>query len=301
MQSRMVGVTGAILSSLLVAEARAQESGPAIDVRGRDACLSSHEQSQELKLEGKLTESKKALLSCAEEHCPSIVRADCLRWLDDIESAIPTIVVVAESDRGDEIDVRVTIDGTLAASQLDGKAIELDPGSHQIILEHNDAKPQVMRLILGQGEKNRIIRVDFRTQVPGPAPPTPMPTQPAMQPIKGNRPVPILTYVFGGTAAAALASTTYFGVRAVAARSDANNSCAPLCSGSVVNHIKHKALYSDLSTSVAVLSAAAAVVLYATRPVVSSQEKPSKLARFLEHWRFGASPEAAVGMLKGAF
>ena len=159
----------------------------------------------------------------------------------------------------------------------------------------------MLRLILGQGEKNRIIRVDFRTQVPRLAATVPMPLQPAMQPIEGNRPVPILTYVFAGTAAVALASTTYFGVRAVAARNDASNSCAPLCSESVVDDIKHKALYSDLSTSIAVLSAAAAVVLYATRPAVNSEEKPRKLVRFLEHWRFGASPETAVGMLEGAF
>ena len=300
MRPRVAEVMGALFVSHSAAIALAQES--VVDVDSRDACLAGHEQSQELKLSGKLIESKKALLSCAEERCPSIVRADCLRWLDDVQSAIPTIVVVAESDRGDEVDVRVTIDSQLVSSQLDGKAVELNPGSHTITFEHPGSKPQEMRLILGQGEKNRIIRLDFRTQparAPTPPPILPVPLLPP--PSKEIRPVPTLTYVFGATAALAVASATYFGVRALVARHDANDSCAPLCSGAIVDDVKRKALYSDLSAGIAVLSAATALALYATRPAVMADDKSSKLEGLFNHWQLDVSSHGGLTTFGGAF
>ena len=300
-QRRMEGAIGTLLPLVIAAVARAQVSGPTTEVNGRDACLSGHEQSQELKLEGKLLQSRKALLICAEEQCPSLVRADCLHWLNELESAIPTIVVVAESDRGDEIDVRVVIDGQLATSQLDGKAIELDPGSHQIVFERNGSQPQEMRLILGQGEKNRIIRLDFRTKPAMLPASVPALTLAPLQPPKGSRPVPVLTYAFAGLSVVAIASATYFGVRANSARNDAINSCEPLCPSSIVHDVKRKALYSDLSSGIAVLSAGTAVLLYVTRPTISSNEMPRRLALVLEHWRVSASPKAAFTTLGGTF
>jgi len=295
------GAIGALLTLVTTAVAQTQASEPATDSSGREACLSGHEQSQELRLAGKLLETKQALLSCAEAQCPSIVRADCLHWLDEVEGAIPTIVVVAESDRGDEIDVRVTIDGKLATSQLNGKAIELDPGSHQILFDRSGSRPQEMRLILGQGEKNRIIRLDFRTKPPVVPVPAPTLALASLPPPRGARPVPVMTYVFGGAAAVAVASATYFGLKASAARNEARNSCTPLCSRPVVDDVKQKARYSDLSSGIAVLSAGTAVLLYLTRPTVIPKEMPGKLTLVLDHWRFGASAESAFTTVGGTF
>lgn len=297
----MAGALGAALTLANAAASRAQGSGPVTDSSGRDACLSGHEQSQELRLAGKLLASKKALLSCAEEQCPAMVRADCLRWLDEVEGAIPTIVVVAKSDRGDEFDVRVIIDGNLATSQLDGKPIELDPGSHQILFDRSGSRPQEMRLILGQGEKNRILRLDFGTKPPSLPAPAPTLAPASLQAPTGVRPVPAMTYVFGGVAAAAVASATYFGLKANAAHNDAMRSCAPLCSRPVVDDVKQNARYSDFSTGIAVLSAGTAVLLYVTRPTVFPKEVPGKLTLVLDHWRFGASPESAFTTVGGTF
>jgi len=296
-QARVVGLIGALLATATAAVAWAQEPGSATEVGGRDVCLSDHEKSQELRLVGKLLESKKASLSCAEEQCPSMVRADCLRWLAELEGAIPTIVVVAESDRGDEIDVRVIIDGQITTNQLNGKAIELDPGTHDILFERNGSAPQEMRLNLGQGEKNRIIRLNFRTKVMAPVVTS---APPPLQPLEGRRPVPTLTYVFGGVALVAAVSATFFGLEAHSARADAINSCEPLCPRSTVDDIKAKALYSDLSTGVAVLSATAAVILYVTRPTLS-EELPNKQSGLFEHWRLGVSADAAYTTVGGAF
>ncbi len=299
-QVRVLGLIGALLTTAIAAVARAQEPSPTTEAGGHDVCLSDHEKSQELRLGGRLLDSKKALLSCAEEQCPSIVRADCLRWLAELEDAIPTIVVVAESDRGDEIDVKVTIDDQVVTNQLNGKAIELDPGTHHIVFERNGTAPREMRLNLGQGEKNRIIRLDFRTK-PKVIIPAASTAPPALQPLEGKRPVPTLTYVFGGVALAAVISATFFGLEARSARNDAITSCAPLCPGSVIDDVKAKALYSDLSSGVALLSATTAVILYATRPTLLSDEPPNRYGGLLEHWRLGVSVNAAYTTLGGAF
>jgi hypothetical protein len=230
-----------------------------------------------------------------------MVRADCLHWLDELEAAIPTIVVVAVSDRGDEIDVTVTIDGQLVTRQLDGKAIELDPGSHQITFERLGSAPQEMRLILGQGEKNRIIRLDYRTKPPTPVAAPPIIASTPVQPPSGTRPVPVLTYVFAGAAVVAGGTATYFALRAESARNDARKNCEPLCSGSVVDDIKLKALYSDLSSGIALLSVGTAVLLYVTRPTVFPEQSPNKLGGLLQNLRFSASANSALTSLGGTF
>ncbi len=286
---------------VIAANCKAQTSEPAASVDVRDVCLASHEKSQELRLSGRLLESKKELLGCAEEQCPSAVRVDCLRWLDEVEAATPTIVLVAESDRGDEMDVRVTIDGRLVTTQLDGKSIELDPGSHQLVFDPKAAKPLEMRIVLGQGEKNRIIRLDFRTKsslVPGAMP---VSTGSALPPPVGTRPVPTFTYVLGGVAVASAISATIFGISALSARKSAEDSCAPLCPESTVKDVKQKALLSDLSAGFAVLSAGAATLLYFTRPTVYIKSSQARSDGIFEHWRLGVSSTSAFTSWGGTF
>lgn len=265
----------------------------------QDSCVSGHEKAQELRLAGRLIESKRALLTCAEEQCPSIVRADCVRWLEDIESAIPTIVIVAVADSGDEIDVSVTIDGNLITRQLNGQPIELDPGVHAMRFERAGSAPQVSKINLGQGEKNRIVRLDFRTKEPAVGAVSRQAEPGATAPKPAPRPTPTLTYVLGAVALTATASTAYFGIGALHARSDAK-SCEPLCRSDVVDDVRHKALYADLSAIIAVVSAAGSLVLYESRPAIAAQAKPT-LPLGVGQFSVGFSQNAVLTTLGGAF
>jgi len=258
---------GSLLISSISVSAQAQELAPGPDT-ARDSCLASHELAQELKLQGKLLESKKTLLSCADEQCPSIVRSDCVRWLDEVESAVPTLVVVAISDAGDEINVSVTIDGKLVTNQLDGKPIELNPGVHDLAFELAGAKPKTLRVNVGQGEKNRIVRLDYRQKISAVqlAPPARVAETPAFAPIN---------YVLGGVAAAGLISTTYFGIRAVMAHEDAR-SCEPMCSSAVANDVRRKSLYADLSLAVTVLAAGGILVVNTRCPAALPNTAPQR-------------------------
>ena len=97
----------------------------------------------------------------------------------------------------------------------------------------------------------------------------------------------------------ALGTATYFAIRAESARHDARKNCEPLCSESVVDDVRHKALYSDLSSGVALLSVGTAVLLYVTRPTVFPEESSNKLVGLLQNLRFSASANSALTSSRG--
>lgn len=246
-------------------------------------CVEKHEQAQVARLDGRLQESKTFLTACASDQCPSFVRGDCVRWLDEVRGEIPTVIFEALGDAGSLTEVRVTHDEREIAARLEGRPLELDPGVYtfEFSLESGDTKS--MRVFLRQGEKNKLISVDFRTPKPetdvgggatagGPSAPPPEET----------RPVPTAAYVAGGVAAVATASFIGFGIVTKMKEGDATDTCAPNCSSSVVDEIKTFALIADLSLGVAVASAATAAVLYLTRPTVVTTPKEMARSRRIE-------------------
>jgi len=81
------------------------------------------------------------LRQCADAACPAVIQADCTKWLTELEQSVPTIVIVARSEQGDETDVNVFLDGRPWIHHLDGKPVELDPGAHQLRFEHASRPP----------------------------------------------------------------------------------------------------------------------------------------------------------------
>jgi hypothetical protein len=141
--------------------------------------------------------------------------------------------------------------------------------------------------------------LDFRTKEPAVTISSRNPEPSASAPKSSIRPTPTLTYVLGGVALAATASTVTFGIWALHARSDAK-SCEPLCRAEVVDDVRRKALYADISAIVAVVAAAGGLVVYETRPSISAQSKrhwPLELG----HFGFGFSQSAVLTTFGGAF
>jgi hypothetical protein len=242
----------------------------------RHQCLASHEQSQVLRLESKLIEASQALRACSKSECPAPIRADCIKWLDEVRYAIPTVVFMAQSDEGDETNVTVYANDNKLVGVLDGRPVELDPGVYDFRFEWEDADPKVLKIVLREGEKNRAISVDFRSKQPAAAPgagPTRLPPPPPPEP-EEYRPVPFWTYLFGGLALAGAGSAVYFGLKARSDHDDAMNECAPLCESEQVDEIKLNALIADASMAGAVLSAGLATFFYLNEPL--RKEEPEK-------------------------
>jgi hypothetical protein len=296
---RIASGLGVIASVLSVASHASAEPPPT-----REQCLSSHGKSQESRLEGELIEARAHLRVCANPACPNVLQNECAAWLASVQQAIPSVIVLAESDSGDAVNVRVVVDGKVITEKLDGTAFELDPGAHRFEFEHAGYPRQEQTIVIRQEEKRRAIRVVFakepkpedgegRPGEPAPAP-APVPRGP------GTRPVPVSTYIFGGIAAAGAVSATIFGIAGLGDYSDKKDNCAPACSDDDVSGVKTKLLLADISGGVAIVSAGIATYLYLTRPVVYEDALDSKPESGSSFSVVVGSNEVSLG-LSGAF
>src|SRR5256885_1296112 len=132
----------ALLAQPSLAPAQAQTPAGAQGASdSKKACILQHEAAQTSRRTGKLLEAREAALVCSRDECPGAVRADCGDWLDAVTKTIPSLVVRVKSDDKDVFDVRVSIDGKLVTSHLDGNPFELNPGAHTLRFEYANFDP----------------------------------------------------------------------------------------------------------------------------------------------------------------
>jgi hypothetical protein len=258
----LAGMSALFLSTMDVGSAEAQESAVA-----KKECLGGHEQSQVLRQASKLKAAREALLMCSREICASFIRADCVEWLGQLDRSIPSVVPLAKVNRKDEVNVKVTVDGQLAASRLDGKPIELDPGVHTFRFEVAPWPPVEQQVLVAEGEKNRTVLVQFG-QTDEKEPDVPM-----------HRPFPTINYVLGGVAVAGAATFGIFGQMGMSQRKELTTACAPFCStADVDSKVKSKFLIADIGLGVAIASTTLGIILYLARPSVPipGAEEPKK-------------------------
>ncbi len=204
------------------------------------ACIAAAEDGQKLRDDGHFLSARARFVTCGQEDCPSPVRGDCLKWLDELDKRTPTVVVAATSHGKDAPDVRVTIDGVVVSSRLDGRPIPVDPGEHRVRYETAHEEAIAETIIVREGEKDRALRVRFSPDV-----------VPA-------RPAPTLAYGMTGVAAAGVASFALF---AILGYSNIQ-SCTGNPSGCDIASSKTQTLtefvIADVSLGIAVIAAAVA-------------------------------------------
>lgn len=127
------------------------------------ACTSAAEKGQRARAAGKLLEAQKHFTMCAGAmRCPAIVEQDCAKWAAEVADATPSIVVDARDPDGRDVgDVTVIVDGTVVATELDGKAIPIDPGPHSVVFARKGSPDVVEHIIAKEGAKARPLRVTF--------------------------------------------------------------------------------------------------------------------------------------------
>jgi hypothetical protein len=130
----------------------------------REACLEAHVAAQRLTKRGKLTRARRELVACGRERCPGPVRRECLGWLEELERALPSVVLALKGPDGSDVtDARVFVDGKLVAKSLDGRPLSLDPGPHRLRLERAGRSVEE-RVVVRQGEQARRITLVLRTE-----------------------------------------------------------------------------------------------------------------------------------------
>jgi hypothetical protein len=237
------------------------------------ACARAGEKAQRLRSDGKMIAARAELLACARDTCPAVIRSDCAQWLAEVEASTPTIVVRARDGAGRDLrDVRVTIDGALVASTLDGRAVPLDPGAHAVRYEHGAYAPIDEPVIIAAGEKNRLLSVTFAP--PAAAAPngpkasprsaeSPTPPAPPNETTRSLGPSP-MAWVFAGVSVAALASFGYFGATGKSDLDQLRDSCGGHCPDADVDRAWGRLVIADVSLGVAVVAAGLSTWLFLT-------------------------------------
>jgi hypothetical protein len=273
MMGRLVGLEGFKKLQLVLAVVLSVSGLAPTAHAGSAECFAAHEKSQVLRMESKLMEAREVLKECSLAACPSLVRGDCVQWLAEVQRAIPSVIFTAQADGEDVVDVTITYKGDAITDTLDGRAMEFKPGAHAFSFKHGEFDAIERTVVLREGEKNRVVLVEFKT----PQKEQPLTAQPGYVPgappePRGTRPVPVLTYVFGGAAVIALGVSGVFTFTALADKDKAKKDCNALCPDSVVDPIREKASVATYTGLAGGVLAITATVFYLARPTVYEDE-----------------------------
>jgi hypothetical protein len=271
-------VTLAFLASSAVArEARAADPTTA-------QCLAAADQSIQLRDQHQLRAARAQMLVCAATSCPAAVQSECLRRVDQINAAIPTVVFEPKDASGNDLsNVSVEIDGQPLAPRLDGTALPLDPGVHRFRFVPEGGSPVEKTIVIHEGEKDRHERIDLgggaapigtATRAPGAQAASASIAPPSEGDPGASR--RLLAYIVGGAGVAGLAVGTIFGVMASSDSSNSKNECSSVpCAGYTkslndYNSASTEATVSTIAFVAGGAAVAAGAVLFFTAPKASS-------------------------------
>jgi hypothetical protein len=243
---------------------------------GRSVCLEAHQDAQELRLKLNFIEAKQQAIRCSSENCPSLVQADCARWLVAIEQQTPSVVFKVRVDGVEQFDVQVLHGDKLFLDQLSTTAVPLNPGRYDFTFKvpgRTETKSRTVGFV--EGEKYKVVAVDFGDPTPAAAPAAT--SLPPAAPPEPKRRIPTISYVLGGVGVAAAGA---FGVLAVTTRSkeeDLRESCMPQCDASEADSVKRRYLIGDIALAAGVAALTGAVIFYFATP--PQAEAPSVALR----------------------
>lgn len=208
----------------------------------KQACLDASSQGQTLRDAHKLLEARDQFRACARASCPDVVAS----WLNQVDKDVPSLALTAkDGDGNDLVDVKVTLDGTVVATKLDGHSVEVNAGPHSVRFELADGTAVDEQVLTHEGDKNHVVNAVLRKAAP--PPPTPAVVTPAIVPPsavgsaavtpapdvalgpatsagRGQRTVGL---VVGGVGVAGLVVGSIFGVNASSKWSSAKKDCQP--------------------------------------------------------------------------
>ena len=260
---RYSAVIAAIVASSLIA--------PSVHAAGEgNACTSSYEKAQYLRRDKKLRAARKELLTCSQTTCAAAIVSDCTQWMSEVDKTIPSVVFDARDPKGQSVStVKVSMDGDVLQTKLDGTAVQVDPGTHTFRFEPDQGVPGEQQVLVLEGEKARVITFAMTGPTVAGAGTTggnkggSEENPPAGSSGNGTKTV---AYVVGGIGVAALATGIIFGAlgSSQASSDKASGGCAPTCGNDEVSSIKTKLIISDVLIPVGIVGVGAAIVLYLT-------------------------------------
>jgi len=231
-------------------------------------CADAYEKAQESRAASHLKTALAELKACVAPDCPKFMRDDCARWMDQVESALPTVVFAARRAGDDLTDVEVSCDGEPLVKSLDGKAVSVDPGLHKFSFNTSGSPSAHRQILIRQGERNRIIDIAFSVAQEEAAEPPPAVSVEVSVPAQPAPPSPIMRYLPYGLAGLGVlggAGFALFGIEGNSQRKDLERTCSPYCQSSQVSSVRTKYAIADTFLAVGIVSVGVATYLFLTR------------------------------------
>jgi hypothetical protein len=236
------------LVSVLAALASLAGARPA-DAQPGGSCVQASEKGLDARDRGALRAARAHFVTCAADACPKAMRVDCARWLDEVDTSLPTIVVGAKDARGaDLFDVRVRVDNDPIDDVQSGRPIVLDPGPHVVRFERGKppaVEVREVKVLLRTGERNRSVLATMGG---------------ANEPEKATKEepssssVPTATWIFGAVGLVALGSFGTFGVLGLQEKDRLHTACSPNCNDRDVSALRADYLIADISLGVGIVA-----------------------------------------------
>jgi hypothetical protein len=224
----------------------------------RATCLNAAGEGQTLRDEHKLVEARDRFRVCAAATCPSAVQTDCAGWFNEVDRSIPTIVLAAKDETGNDVfDVHVSLDGAPLTAKLDGTSLPMDPGPHTFRFAWLDGASTDRVILVREGQKDTIVTAQHPPKALqiAPNPVAPELLVPAM-PTTSTRPNGLRTagFVLAGTGLAAAAVGSVFGILTFSEASHAKSECGSAGCGdntnpSAVSDMHTARTYGNVSTA----------------------------------------------------
>ena len=228
-----------------------------------DVCVRAADDGQAARRSTLLSAARREFIACASEACPGPIRADCLRWLGDVEARLPSVSLRILSPDGRDVRGATFVDGERRPEAETGRLVALDPGLHRFRVEAAGFADATADVMLIEGERARVVTVSM-APVARDAPP---PSRAA------SGPGP-LVWTAGALSVVALGSFAYFGLTGDARGSELENGCGrtQTCAPHDVSSVRTRYLVADVSLGVSAIAlgvALAAWLLQAKTPGAS--------------------------------
>ncbi len=183
-------------------------------------CLAASDASIDAANGHRLRRERSQLLVCSDASCPAEIHAECIRRVEEVNAAIPTIIFEARDATGADLsEATIAMDGEVLAQRIDGIALPIDPGLHAFTFEHA-GQPAVRKVFVireGQKERREVITFDWQ----------PFPSKTAAG--HALRVQQILGIAAVAVGVAGLGLGAVFGIDAMSKRKDAERICPDQC------------------------------------------------------------------------
>lgn len=227
------------------------------------ACVDAHSEGQLLRDESKFLLARERFQTCLEAGCPEPIRVECGSLLGKLDELMPSVVLTAhDAQGGDVTDVEVELDGKPFATELTGRAVPVDPGSHTFVFRRrSDGAVATTKVLIVESTKRRTVSARFAGAA---EPPSPSPSDAGRADSGIDQKT--LAYILAAGGAVALGSFTYFGLSGRARHRELQDTCAPRCAASDASSVSTRYLLADISLVAAAGLLGAGVYFYVTAP-----------------------------------